>query len=165
MGQQILLFKTELCPMIRSVYQNHFIARPYLQLSIEHDFENAPEADYSDPRFRNESGFETNKADGFADDNSTGTLCELESLSSLKKVLKDFSVFSGLHCNREKTVIMQIGNKIPLSDEIKSLGFSFADKIHILGMDIDSELVNLDENFEKNNSKYKKVSIFGGDST
>jgi hypothetical protein len=72
-------------------------------------------------------------------------------------------VFSGLHCNKEKTVIMQSGSKIPLSDEIISLGFSFADKIHILGMDIDSELSDLDANFEKTIVGIKKVSISGED--
>jgi hypothetical protein len=30
MAQQIVLFKIELCPEVQSVYQNHFIARPYL---------------------------------------------------------------------------------------------------------------------------------------
>jgi hypothetical protein len=44
---------------------------------------------------------------------------------------------------------MQVGRKVPLTDEIKNLGFEFAEKIHILGMDIDSELTKLDENFEK----------------
>jgi len=42
---------------------------------------------------------------------------------------------------------MQIGNKIQISQEIKDLGFAFDDKIKILGMEIDSELENLDINF------------------
>jgi hypothetical protein len=161
MGQQILLFKIELCPEIKSVYQHHFISRPFLQLSVEHHFEPPPPQDAADPKFRNECRFETSKSDGFADDNTTGTLCEFESLSKLKIVLEDFSTFSGLHCNTEKTVIMQVGRKVPLTDEIKNLSFEFADKIHILGMDIDSELTKLDDNFEKTIGGIKKALIFG----
>ncbi len=56
------------------------------------------------------------KCDGFADDNTSGTVCEFESLNVLKKVLEDFSAFSGLKCNNEKTVLMQVGRKIPLND-------------------------------------------------
>jgi hypothetical protein len=50
---------------------------------------------------------------------------------------------------------MQIGNKIPISDEIRSLGFDITDKVHILGMDIDSEISNLDENFGGTVTKLK----------
>jgi hypothetical protein len=50
---------------------------------------------------------------------------------------------------------MQIGNKIPISDEIRNLGFDITDKVHILGMDIDSELSNLDENFGGTVTKLK----------
>ena len=35
MGQQILLFKIELCPEIRSVYYSHFIARPFSDRAFE----------------------------------------------------------------------------------------------------------------------------------
>jgi hypothetical protein len=44
---------------------------------------------------------------------------------------------------------MPVGHKLPMTNEILSLGFNFSDSIHILGMDIDSELLNLDTNFEK----------------
>jgi hypothetical protein len=149
MGQQILIFKIELCPEIKSVYQNHFISRPYLPLAIEHQFEPPVPADANNPKYRNESRFETSKCDGFADDNTAGTLCEFESLNSLKNVLDDFSSFSGLKCNNDKTVLMQVGRKIPLDDRILNLGFNISNSIHILGMEIDSEIENLDDNFEK----------------
>ncbi len=44
---------------------------------------------------------------------------------------------------------MQVGNKIPVSDETKNLGFTMADSIKILGMEIDSEIMNLDSNFSR----------------
>jgi hypothetical protein len=149
MAQQIVLFKIELCPEVKKIYQNHFIARPYLPdpvpvLGIE-----AVPADEDDIRFRNESAFETSKADGFADDNSTGTLFEYGSLLALKRILSDFAGISGLKCNTEKTALMQIGRVGPVPDEITDLGFLITDKIHILGMDIDANISELDGNFAK----------------
>jgi hypothetical protein len=42
MGQQILLFKIELCPEIKSLFQHHFISRPLQALAVEHEFDNPP---------------------------------------------------------------------------------------------------------------------------
>ncbi len=67
----------------------------------------------------------------------------------MKSTLELFAGFSGLRCNTDKTVIMQVGYKIPISEEIAGLGFNFSDSIHILGMEIDSELARLDSNFDK----------------
>ncbi len=124
--------------------------------NYQHFFDPPPVPDREDQKFRNESSFETAKCDGFADDNTAGTLFEYESLSTLKITLEKFASFSGLRCNTDKTVIMQVGYKIPISDEIAGLGFNFADSIHILGMDIDNELNNLDANFDKTIASLKK---------
>jgi hypothetical protein len=156
MAQQIVIFKIELCPEVRSVYINHFIARPYLPDPVPEQPINQLPVDGDDQRFRNESAFETSKADGFADDNTTGTLLEYNSLLTLKNILSNFAEISGLRCNTEKTALMQIGNKIEISQEIKDLGFCITDKVHILGMDIDSELINLDENFSSTIVSLKK---------
>jgi hypothetical protein len=51
---------------------------------------------------------------------------------------------------------MQIGPPTPVPVEISELGFQFADKIHILGMDIDREIVELDGNFSKTITNLKK---------
>jgi hypothetical protein len=160
MGQQILIFKIELCPAIKSVYQHHFISRPFLPLAIEHHFEEPPPRDSNDEKYRNESSFETSKCDGFADDNTTGTVCDFESLNALKAVLDDFSAFSGLKCNNEKTVLMQVGRKTAMDENILNLGFNISNSIHILGMTIDSELVKLDDNFESTVSGLKKTVDF-----
>ena len=156
MGQQILLFKIELCPEVKSLYQSHFIARPLIPDAVEHFFGPPPDTDRTDPKFRNESAFETAKCDGFADDNTAGTLFEYESLSALKNILESFATFSGLRCNAEKTVIMQVGYKLPISEDIASLGFNFSNSIHILGMEIDNELSTLDGNFDKTITSLKK---------
>jgi hypothetical protein len=132
-GKRILLFKIELCPEIASVY-NHFQV-PRTRLSIPgavHPAITSSIVEEDNIRFRNESGTETDKAEGFADDTSVATVFDYGSLRSLKEILIEFSVFSGLKCNLEKTAIVQIGNTVPISDEIRELGFTFSDRIRIL---------------------------------
>jgi hypothetical protein len=119
-----------------------------------------PDADLRNPEddicFRNESRKETDKAEGFADDTTGLTIFELESLAALKRALIDFGKFSGLKCNVDKTVLMQIGNRVPLSQEIIDLGFTLVDEIKILGLSIDCNLENLDENFVLIHESIKK---------
>ncbi len=59
--------------------------------------------------FEIESGRCKDKADSFADDNSTATVATVESLGNLKNFVEEFAVFSGLHSNAEKTTLLQIG--------------------------------------------------------
>jgi hypothetical protein len=115
-AQQIFLFKLELCPEIKSVFQNHLIPRMLPAPGADPDV--AEDEDEDDICFRNESNKETDKAEGFADDATGLSLFELASLSALKKIMIDFGSFSGLKCNVEKTVLMQIGNKVPPSQEL-----------------------------------------------
>jgi hypothetical protein len=105
-SQQIFLFKLELCPEIKTVFTNHLIPRMIGHVPDEDEDEME-----DDICFRNESNKETDKAEGFADDTTGLTLFELESLSTLKKILIDFGSFSGLQCNVDKTVLMQVGNR------------------------------------------------------
>jgi exonuclease III len=156
MAEQIVLFKIELCPDVRSVYVNHFIARPYLPNPVPQPEIELLAADLANPEFRNECGFQTSKSDSFADDNSTGTLLEYDSLKALKTILMDFAEISGLKCNTEKTVLMPIGPRVPISEDITNLGFCLKESIHILGMDIDRDLEQIDENFEKTIVSLKK---------
>ncbi len=139
MAQQIVIFKIELCPEVKKIYQNHFIARPYLPDPVPALGTEPVPADEGDLKFRN----------GFADDNPTGTLFEYGSLRALKNILTDFAGISGLKCNTEKTALMQIGRVGPVPEEIKDLGFLITNKIHILGMDIDANISELDVNFAK----------------
>jgi len=148
MAQQILLFKIELCPLVKSVYINHLIARPYLANPVDVEPYPLLEQDLRDLRFRHECTFETSKADGFADDNTTGTLMEYESLSTLKTILDGFASYSGLKCNLDKTTLMPVGLLGPIPQNIIDLGFKIESSIHILGMDIDQGIENLDENFD-----------------
>jgi len=51
---------------------------------------------------------------------------------------------------------MQIGNKVPISQEIRDLGFDITESVHILGMDIDNDLIALDDNFDGTIASLKK---------
>jgi hypothetical protein len=139
-AQQIFLLKLELCPEIKSVFNNHLVPRMIAPVPD-------PDDEEDDICFRNESNKETDKAEGFADDTTGLTIFELESLSTLKRILIEFGTFSGLKCNVDKTVLMQIGNRIQPSQEITDLSFTLVDEIKILGMRIDHSLENLDDNF------------------
>jgi hypothetical protein len=147
MAQQIFLFKLELCPEIRSVFVNHLVPRP-ISFQEELEEEGVPREEFvPEDEFSNECNRETDKGEGFADDTSGLSLFELESLKTLKQAMLDFGEFSGLKCNVEKTVLMQIGNIQPPSQEIIDLGFTFVESIHLLGMEIDRDLLHLDNNF------------------
>jgi hypothetical protein len=150
------LFKIELSPEIKSVFEHHFIARPFVNVPLPCTALNPLADDEGDDRIKNECAFETSKSDGFADDNTTGMLFEFESLSFLKNVLEDFGQISGLKCNVEKSSIMQVGRRDPVPDDIAGLGFRIEDSIHILGMDINHDLSNLDSNFTRVNNNFKK---------
>jgi hypothetical protein len=52
---------------------------------------------------------------------------------------------------------MQIGRIHPVPEDIAGLGFLITDKIHILGMDIDANISDLDGNFDKTVVNLKKV--------
>ena len=93
-----------------------------------------------------ESNRETDKNESLADDNTTITLLDLESLQAARQILGDFGNISGLRCNYDKSVIM------PTSDiseaerlDIQTLGFFIQTKITLLGVEISNKLDNLRE--------------------
>jgi len=162
-AQQVFIFKLEMCPEIKSVFVNHLVPRP---LAIREPAEGAEGAEEAEEalenqaicqEFRNESNRETDKAEAFADDTTGLSLFELESLRSLKKILSDFGAFSGLQCNVDKTVLMQVGLIEPPPAEITDLGFVHVNSIKILGMEIDQNLEFLDQNFVSIHEKIKKT--------
>jgi hypothetical protein len=127
---------------------NHYLI-PRHQLALEYSPDPVLEVAEPDQEFRNESNRETDNSDAFADDTSILTLFTFTALLALKTCLEEFGLFSGLKCNIEKTVLMQVGQKTAITPEIASLGLSFVDSIKILGMDIDADIVNLDSNLAR----------------
>jgi len=138
--EQILIFRLELDPHISSIF-NHFLIP---RIALVEDDRPAPDPNVNiNINFRYESGRETSKVDALADDTTTCTVLNFESLNSLKGILESFGTFSGLKCNLEKTSVLQVGNIIPVSEEIAELGFSFVEKFTLLGMEISNNFANL----------------------
>jgi hypothetical protein len=146
MGEEIVLLKIELDPSVASVFQHALVPRFALDL-VPDPRRRGVDVNYND-HLAMESNRETDKADGFADDNSTATLANFECLNSLKKIISDFADFSGLKSNVEKTTLMQIGTVNQLSDEIKNLGFKSVTEVTILGLTINRDLSSLTQHFE-----------------
>jgi hypothetical protein len=101
----------------------------------------------ANPRFSQESSRETDKAEGFADDTSVATVFSYPNLLNLKTILEDFAGISGLRCNLDKTSVLLIGSSQDVPDDIATLGFTFSDKIKVLGMDISRNPDDWDQNF------------------
>jgi hypothetical protein len=95
-----------------------------------------------------ESDRSTDKADSFADDNSTATTADAASLGNLKNFVEEFAVFSGLHSNADKTTLLQIGRIVPLDPEILNLGFNVVNKVNLLGITVDNNLTMFTDHFE-----------------
>jgi hypothetical protein len=112
------------------------------------------DADYN-KNLCQESNRETDKADGFADDNSNAIKAEYESLNRLKTLCHEFSLFSGLQSNVEKTTLLKIGTTDVLSQEILDLGFTVTEKIVLLGMTINCTLDCLSNHFDDVIGNYK----------
>jgi hypothetical protein len=158
MGESILLMKIELEPKIASVF-NHLQAPNFTMNFNPSRKLNDIENNYHD-HFNKEKNRNTDKANAFADDTTVATLANLESLSTLKTVLFDFSVFSGLSCNVEKTTITLVGNIGPISQEIRDLGFKFVDEFTLLGAKISNNIEDLGSCFQTTLEKINNVRDF-----
>jgi hypothetical protein len=147
MGEEIVLLKIELDPRVASVFQH--VILPRFAMDLEPDpHRRGIDSDYN-THLAVESNRETDKVDGFADDNSTATLSNFDCLNALREIIADFANFSGLKSNVDKTTLMQIGTVNPLSQEIKDLGFKTVEEVTILGLVINRGLSSLTNHFEQ----------------
>jgi Reverse transcriptase (RNA-dependent DNA polymerase) len=138
---QILIFKLELDPLILT------IPRP---LSI-----------INNPGTNKESNRETSKNESLADDNTTLTLMDRQSLSEVKTNLANFGDISGLRCNFEKSAVMP--TEPPTQEEteiIQQLGYSVMDRIKLLGIEVVYTLDNVEAIFESLISKIVNLVTF-----
>jgi Reverse transcriptase (RNA-dependent DNA polymerase) len=140
-AQQIMLFKLELDPDILRI-------RPFAPL---------PASEPPQKFAESECNCETDKCDGFADDNYTFTLSNEASIRKIFVFLAQFEILTGLKCNISKTNIMQLG---PVDNEIvrklSDLNLSWTDEIKMLGFTI---LNNWDLIMEKNLTNLNKKII------
>jgi hypothetical protein len=158
MGEQIVLLKIELDPSIASVFQ-HLLAPRFVMNLVPDPRRAGLDASYNQ-HFGQESNRETDKANSFADDNSTATLANYESLSALKKVVEDFAIISGLKSNAEKTTLLQIGSVTPLPNDVLELGFNVVEDVTLLGMRFDRDLTTLTSHFNDVLGKVQRIREF-----
>jgi hypothetical protein len=147
MGEEIILLKIELDPRVASVFQHEIFPRFVMNL-VPDPRRKGLDVDYNN-HLSQESNRETDKADGFADDNSTATLANYDSLRYLAEICTNFSEFSGLKSNAEKTTLLRIGTVRELDEETRRIGFNLADEVTLLGMVINRDLSALTETFEE----------------
>jgi len=124
---QILIFKLELDNSIKKIPR------------VIPDTENVTHTFFSF-----ESKRETSKNESMADDNTTLTLLELESLAAVKRILADFELISGLRCNVDKTILMPVLDPTQQeTDMVAGLGFELSDNFTLLGVKISNKLDNI----------------------
>jgi hypothetical protein len=135
LAAQIQIFKLELNPNIPKIMNEEIdVARNLLP-----------------PLFYKQEGLgQTETNESFADDSSNLTLFTFEALAELKNVLDSFKILSGLSCNLEKSFVMRIGNTLgEVPQEVANLGFTFVNKINLLGFTLCSYGDSVAANYEK----------------
>jgi Fe2+ transport system protein FeoA len=89
---------------------------------------------------------------------------EYETLLRIKVILEEFGLMSGLICNVEKTSLLPIGTQMRIDDRIRDLGFTIAEKITVLGLEIDGGGTPI-QTLTKSGDKYVSTSMLGRDLT
>jgi hypothetical protein len=101
----------------------------------------------------------TSKVECFADDNNVLALLDRLGIETIKQILHDFAILSGLQCNVEKSQILILGtNTVP--DYIIESGFSVANEIKILGFNITRNAGDLWKNIEPAIEKIRNTATF-----
>jgi hypothetical protein len=130
---QILIFKIEQDPVIKIIPRES----PHIN-NLQNIF------------FSKECNRDTEKNESLADDNTAVTILEEASLLRIRDSLTAFGNFSGLECNFDKSNILL--TFAPTQDEVRLVdrtGFKLTNSIKLLGVDICSDLNNVDDIFEK----------------
>jgi hypothetical protein len=97
----------------------------------------------------------------YCKDSSNLITLSADSLSALKDVLQEFKILSGLSCNIEKSFVMRIGDLSgDLSEDIINLGFTFTDKLTLLGFQLQNYGDIAASNFEKIGTKIDNLIRF-----
>ena len=148
-ANQIMLFRLELDPKFKSVFQ-HFLIPKF-------NF-NPPGIDSSDNlKFRCESLRQTENTEGFADDTSFVGELTSDNVKYISTILDEFAHFSGLRCNFDKTLLIPVGAEPAIFDHGR---FTVATEFTLLGMKIDSKLEKILNNFDNAIEKMLKIAQF-----
>jgi hypothetical protein len=97
---------------------------------------------------------------GLADDATVLTAMEVGSLSRIKDILVSFGNISGLECNVEKTILMQVGSDLPIEQNILNLGFDVKNEITLLGLIIEGDTGSFEISFNKITQSIAKEKNF-----
>jgi hypothetical protein len=97
---------------------------------------------------------------GLADDATVLTAMEVGSLSRVKNILASFGCISGLECNVEKTILMQLGSDSEIDQDILDLGFDIKNEITLLGLIIENDTGNFQKSLNKIKNAVKKEINF-----
>jgi hypothetical protein len=81
----------------------------------------------------------------FADDGNLLIEATAENLIRLKKKLGDFKELSGLECNIEKSVMLQVGDTGNLPGEVIEAGFPLKNRIKVLGITLTTSCMEFTE--------------------
>ena len=100
------------------------------------------------------------KTYAMADDCTLLVRFEVDTLRFILMYLEDFEKISGLECNVEKTVLMQIGMKDRVPQEITDLGFDLKNEMTLLGAKIKNTGLCYDSNINEINEKIRKQVNF-----
>ncbi len=85
---------------------------------------------------------------------------EYNSLHRITVILNEFKKISGLECNKDKTVLMQVGTRIPINQEILSLGFDIQHSTTLLGLIIENDSFSFGRSIEKITNKIRNEIKF-----
>jgi len=136
-GEQVLLLKIDLDPHLPSVYDSPVLQRP-LSNGI------------AGKKVAGELFYSNCKTEAFADDTNTIIKQVFEAARRLVEILNEFERISGLGCNIEKSSIMFLGPRQEAEiANIANLGFLIVEKVKILGIEIDSQGLDLNTNFDR----------------
>ncbi len=85
---------------------------------------------------------------------------EVGSLSRIKDILVSFGNISGLECNVDKTILMQVGSDSNIDQAILDLGFDVKREITLLSLIIENDTGNFQKSLSKITNTIKKEINF-----
>jgi hypothetical protein len=95
-----------------------------------------------------------------ADDATVITLMEKGSIERILNILQEFEQISGLSCNIDKTILMPIGDRSGLNDEIRALGIQVCKSVTLLGLEIENDTFRFNKTWDKIEHKLRNEINF-----
>jgi hypothetical protein len=98
--------------------------------------------------------------EAFADDITPMGKLDETGILTIKQIMSDFALISGLKCNIDKSQILLVGtNEVPVY--VIESGFTVTDSVKILGFNITKNVTDLENNLTLCLEKLKKLLDIG----